>query len=169
MNMRIPRFFPVAVLAIALSAAAGGVFGSRALARQDEVGQQYRVFTSAVDAIEKEYVDDVPADRVIYSAIDGMLHTLDPHSSFFDPKSYAQMRERQEGRYYGLGITIQALDGNITAASVFEGSPAYRNGIRRGDIIAKINGEDAKGWTTEQAMGKLRGPKGPVVHVEIRR
>ena len=64
MNMRIPRFFPVAVLAIALSAAAGGVFGSRALARQDEVGQQYRVFTSAVDAIEKEYVDDVPADRV---------------------------------------------------------------------------------------------------------
>ena len=117
-----------------LSALAGGIFGSRALARQDEVSQQYRVFTAALDAIEKEYVDDVPSDRLIYSAIDGMLHTLDPHSSFFDPKSYAQMRERQEGRYYGLGITIQAIDGDITVMSIFEGSPAYKKGLRRGDV-----------------------------------
>ncbi|MBW8712692.1 MAG: S41 family peptidase [Acidobacteria bacterium] len=167
--MRIPRFFPVAVLAIALSAAAGGVFGSRALARQDEVGQQYRVFTSAVDAIEKEYVDDVPADRVIYSAIDGMLHTLDPHSSFFDPKSYAQMRERQEGRYYGLGITIQAIDGDITVMSIFEGSPAYKKGLRRGDILAKVGDLDMKGWTTDQAVKKLKGPKGTLVNVSIKR
>jgi carboxyl-terminal processing protease len=167
--MRIPRFFPVAVLAIALSALAGGLFGSRALARQDEVGQQYRVFTSAVDAIEKEYVDDVPADRVIYSAIDGMLHTLDPHSSFFDPKSYAQMRERQEGRYYGLGITIQAIDGDITVMSIFEGSPAYKKGLRRGDILAKVGDLDMKGWTTDQAVKKLKGPKGTSVNVSIKR
>jgi len=167
--MRIPRFFPVAVLAIAISAAAGGVFGSRALARQDEVGQQYRVFTAAVDAIEKEYVDDVPPDRVIYSAIDGMLHTLDPHSSFFDPRSYAQMRERQEGRYYGLGITIQAIDGDITVMSIFEGSPAYKKGLRRGDILAKVGDLDMKGWTTDQAVKKLKGPKGTLVNVSIKR
>ena len=167
--MRIPRFFPVAVLAIALSAIAGGVFGSRALARQDEVGQQYRVFTSAIDAIEKEYVDDVPSDRLIYSAIDGMLHTLDPHSSFFDPKSYAQMRERQEGRYYGIGVTIVSQDGDITAMSVFEGSPAYKKGIRRGDVLANVEGEDTKGWTTDQAMRKLRGPKGTNVNVGVKR
>ena len=79
------------------------------------------------------------------------------------------MRERQEGRYYGLGITIQSIDGDITAASVFEGSPAYKQGIRRGDVIAKIDGEEAKGWTTEQAMKKLRGGRGTVVKVEIRR
>ena len=167
--MRIPRFFPVAVLAIALSAIAGGVFGSRALARQDEVGQQYRVFTAAVDAIEKEYVDEVPSDRLIYSAIDGMLHTLDPHSSFFDPRSYAQMRERQEGRYYGLGITIQAIDGDITVMSIFEGSPAYKKGLRRGDILAKVGDLDMKGWTTDQAVKKLKGPKGTIVNVSIKR
>ena len=86
--------------------------------------------------------------------------TLDPHSSFFDPREYAQMRERQEGRYYGLGITIASIDGDITAQGVFEGSPAYKKGIRRGDVIAKIDGEDAKGWTTEQAMKKLRGAEG---------
>jgi carboxyl-terminal processing protease len=167
--MRIPRFLPVAVLAIALSAIAGGVFGSRALARQDEVGQQYRVFTAAIDAIEKEYVDDVPSDRLIYSAIDGMLHTLDPHSSFFDPKSYAQMRERQEGRYYGLGITIQAIDGDITVMSIFEGSPAYKKGLRRGDILSKVGDLDMKGWTTDQAVKKLKGPKGTLVNISIKR
>jgi carboxyl-terminal processing protease len=167
--MRNPRFLPVAVLAIALSALAGGLFGSRALARQDEVTQQYRVFTAALDAINREYVDDVPADRVIYSAIDGMLHTLDPHSSFFDPKSYAQMRERQEGRYYGLGITIQSIDGDITVMSIFEGSPAYKKGLRRGDILSKVGDLDMKGWTTDQAVKKLKGPKGTLVNVSIKR
>jgi carboxyl-terminal processing protease len=154
---------------VAVSALVGGLFGRSALAVDDRLAERYATFSAALSAIEGQYVDKVESDRVVYSAIRGMLSTLDPHSSFFDPREYAQMRERQEGRYYGLGITIQAVDGNITAASVFEGSPAYRNGIRRGDIIAKINGEDAKGWTTEQAMGKLRGPKGTVVHVEIRR
>src|SRR6187551_407654 len=152
--MRSPRVVPVAVFAVLLSALAGGFFGSAsgALARQDEVSQQYRVFTSALAAIEREYVDEVPSDRLVYSAIDGMLKTLDPHSSFFSPRDYAQMRERQEGKYYGLGIQIQVIDGDITVMSVFEGSPAYKKGLRRGDVIARIAGEDAKGWTSEQAV-----------------
>ena len=94
-----------------------------------------------------------------------MLATLDPHSSFFDPREYAQMLERQEGRYYGLGITIAAIDGDITAQSVFEGSPAYRAGVRRGDVISSIAGESAKGWTTLEAQNKLRGPKGTAVRI----
>src|SRR6476620_9095562 len=172
--MRIPRFVPAAVLAIVLCALAGGVFGSNALARQDEVTQQYRVFTAALDAVDREYVDELPSDRLVYGAIDGMLHTLDPHSSFFDPKSYAQMRERQEGHYYGLGITIQSIDGDITVMSIFEGSPAYKKGLRRGDVPAKVRDDkgtdlDMKGWTTDQAVKKLKGPKGTVVNVSIKR
>ncbi len=167
--MRNPRFLPVAVLAIVLSALAGGYFGSHALARQDEVSQQYRVFTSALAAIEREYVDEVPSDRLVYSAIDGMLHTLDPHSSFFDPKSYAQMRERQEGRYYGLGISIQSIDGDITVMAIFEGSPAYTKGLRRGDILSKVGDLDMKSWTTDQAVKKLKGPKGTTVNISIKR
>ena len=172
--MRTPRFVPAAVFAIVLSALAGGLFGSNLLARQDEVSQQYRVFTTALAAIQREYVDDVPSDRLVYGAIDGMLHTLDPHSSFFDPKSYAQMRERQEGHYYGLGITIQSIDGDITVMSIFEGSPAYQKGLRRGDILAKVRDEkgadlDMKGWTTDQAVKKLKGPKGTVVNISIKR
>jgi carboxyl-terminal processing protease len=99
----------------------------------------------------------------------GMLGTLDPHSSFFSPKEYAQMRERQEGRYYGIGVSIQAIDGDITAMQVFEQSPAYKKGIRRGDVLANVEGEDTKGWTVDQAMRKLRGPKGTEVGVGVRR
>lgn len=167
--MRSSRFLPVAILAVVLFALAGGIFGSNALATQDDVAQQYRVFTAALAAIEREYVDEVPSDRLVYGAIDGMLHTLDPHSSFLDPKSYSQMRERQSGSYYGLGIRISAPDGDITVESIFEGSPAYKKGIRRGDIIAVIEGQDAKGWTTEQAVAKLKGPKGTTVNIGIRR
>src|SRR3990170_9002854 len=122
--MRYSRFLPVTVLAVLVSALVGGLFGSNVAARQDEVTQQYRVFTAALGAIEREYVDEVQSDRLVYSAVDGMLKTLDPHSSFLDPKSYAQMRERQEGRYYGLGISISNPDGNITVSVVFENSPA---------------------------------------------
>ena len=167
--MRTPRFFLVAGLAILLSAVAGGFFGGTAHATQDQVSQQYRVFTAALAAVDREYVEPVPSDRLIYDAIGGMLQTLDPHSSFFDPKQYAQMRERQEGRYYGIGLSIQTIDGDVTVMSLFEGSPAYRAGIRRGDVIAKVKGEDAKGWTTEQTAKQLKGPKGTKVNISIRR
>src|SRR5258708_10915751 len=184
--MRTPRFFLVASLAILLSAMVGGAVGGSPQATQDQVSQQYRVFTAALAAIDREYVDNVPSDRLIYDAVGGMLQTLDPHSSFFDPKQYAQMRERQEGKYYGLGISIQVIDGDITVMSLFEGSPAYRSGIRRGDVIARIEGKveekdetgktvtktvmmDTKNWTSEQAVKKLKGPKRTKVSISIRR
>jgi carboxyl-terminal processing protease len=165
------RFRPLSAVlfAISTSALVGGLLGQQALATDERVPAHYKTFTAALSAIEANYVSDIESDRLVYGAIRGMLATLDPHSSFFDPKEYAQMRERQEGRYYGLGITIQSLDGNITARDVFENSPASKVGIRRGDVISRIAGEDAKGWTTEQAMLKLRGPKGTTVNIEIRR
>src|SRR6266446_7873162 len=167
--MRRYRLISVLIFAIAVSALVGGLFGPGVLATDDRVPERYKTFTAALSAIESSYVDKVDSDRLVYGAVRGMLGTLDPHSSFFDPREYAQMRERQEGRYYGLGITIVAIDGDITAQGVFEGSPAYRKGVRQGDIIAKIAGEDAKGWTTEQAMRKLRGPKGTNIEISIKR
>ena len=166
--MRSSRFLPAALFAVTVSALAGGLFGGSAAA-QDDVAQQYRIFTAALTAVEREYVDAVPPDRLVYSSIDGMLKTLDPHSSFFDPRTYAQMRERQQGSYYGLGVTIASIDGDITIQSIFEGSPAYKQGIRRGDVIARVEGEDMKGWTTDQAVRRLKGPKGTTVKISIRR
>ena len=144
---------PAVVLAVLVSALVGGLFGST----RPGAGR-IRSSSSTASSPPRsrrsigEYVEPVPSDRLVYGAIDGMLHTLDPHSSFFDPKQYAQMRERQEGSYYGLGISIQVVDGDITVVSLFEGSPAYRAGIRRGDVIARIEGEDTKNWTSDQAV-----------------
>ena len=163
------RSVTAATLAIVLSALAGGVFGHSALATEDKIPDHYKTFTAALSAIQANYVESVEADRLVYGAINGMLQTLDPHSSFMDPRTYAQMRERQEGRYYGLGLTIVVVDGDVTVVRVFEGSPAYGKGIRRGDVIARIEGEDAKGWTSDQAVRRLKGPKGTFVKIGIRR
>src|ERR671915_1980214 len=167
--MRKYQSLTAAALAILLSALAGGAFGRSALATEDRLPDHYRTFTAALAAIQANYAETVESDRLVYGAINGMLQTLDPHSSFMDPKTYAQMRERQEGRYYGLGITIVVIGDEITVLSLFEGSPAYQKGIRRGDIIAQIEGEDTKGWTSDQAVRKLRGPKGTFVAIAVKR
>ena len=135
--MRSSRFLTFAGLVIIFCAVAGGFWGRSALVAQDQIPDQYKVFTSALGAIEDNYVGEYESDRLVYSAISGLLQTLDPHSSFMDPRSFAQMRERQEGRYYGLGISIQVIEGEITVFSLFEGSPAYQKGVRRGDVIAR--------------------------------
>lgn len=168
-DMRRSRALPAVIFAVLVSALVGGLFGRSALATGDKVSGHYKTFTAALAQIEAHYIDKVDADRLVFSAIRGMLGTLDPHSSFFDPREYAQMRERQEGHYYGLGISILSIDGDITARGVFEGSPAYKVGIREGDVIARIAGEDAKGWTSEQAQQKLRGPRGTTVEIAIKR
>ena len=167
--MRRYRSLSATVFVITICALVGGFFGRAALVAQDQIPDQYKVFTAALAAVDKNYVGEVESDRLVWSAITGLLGTLDPHSSFFDPKAYAQMRERQEGRYYGLGISIAVVDGDITVANVFEASPAYQKGVRRGDIIAKIEGTDTKGWTSDQAVRRLRGPKGTPVGVSIKR
>ena len=163
------RSLSAAAVAVVLCALLGGFFGRGALVAQDQIAEQYRVFTAALDAVETGFVGEVESDRLVYGAITGMLQTLDPHSSFMDPRSYAQMRERQEGRYYGLGISINVVEGGITVFSIFEGSPASQQGLRRGDIIARIEGEDTQGWTSDQAVGQLRGARGTSVRISIRR
>jgi carboxyl-terminal processing protease len=167
--MRRYRTLPAVVFAIVVSALVGGFFGRSALATDDKIPEHYKTFSAAVSAIEETYVEKVESDALVTSAIRGMLGTLDPHSSYFTPQEYARMRERQEGRYYGIGVSIVSIDNDITAVVVFEGSPAYKKGIRSGDIISKVAGESAKGWTTEKAMSVLRGPKGTPVQIEIKR
>jgi carboxyl-terminal processing protease len=178
--MRRYGLLTVAVFAVVVSALVGGVFGRRATASASRIPDT-RPFTAALGAIEANYIDKVDSARLVYGAIGGMLQTLDPHSSFMDPKYYQQMRERQEGHYYGLGITIQVVDGDINVVSLFEGTPAYQKGIRRGDIIARISGEDVSTWKddqgkplvgaalSEEAVRHLRGPKGTLVQVSLKR
>ena len=155
--------------AVVLSGLIGGLFGGQVLAVQEGLPAHYESFAAALAAVEANYVDEVDTERLVYQAIGGMLQTLDPHSNFMDPRSYARLRERQEGRYYGLGITINVVDGQITVMSIFEGSPAFRQGLRRGDVIAQISGTDATDMSSDDAVRLLRGPRGTSVEIAIRR
>src|SRR6266581_1281807 len=116
--MRRYRSVSIAVFAIAFCALVGGFYGRSALAVEDQVPDQYKVFTAALNAIDANYVGTVESDRLVYGAITGMLQTLDPHSSFMDPRTYAQMRERQEGRSYGLGIPLAVVRDEIHIPTV---------------------------------------------------
>jgi carboxyl-terminal processing protease len=167
--MRRYRPLPAVVFAIVVSALVGGLFGRSALATDDKVPEHYRAFTAALNAIESSYVDKVEPDRLVYGAVRGMLGTLDPHRASSIRASTRRCASARKGATTASASRFQAIDGDITAMLVFEGSPAYKRGIRRGDILSKVAGEDAKGWTVDQAMHKLRGPKGTNVEVGIKR
>src|SRR5215470_7655740 len=164
---KITRLGALCLGTLAASTLLGGFFGSRALAGGSRLSDQLRLYTAMVGAVEDEYAEDVKSDRLVASSIREMLRTLDPHSNFFEAREYNSLQERQKGSYYGLGITVQSVDGNITVVAPFEGTPAHRLGIRAGDVISKIESEDARGMTIDDAVKRLRGPKGTPVHITI--
>ena len=161
--MRSPRFSTAALLAVLLSAVLGGVFGSSVVSSQDEVSQQYRVFTAALAAIDREYVEKVPSDRLVYGAIDG--HAEDARSALELLRSEAVRADaRAAGRQLLRPRHHHPVDRRRHHGDVdLRGLAGLQAGLRRGDVIARIEGEDAKGWTTEQAVKKLKGPKGTSV------
>jgi carboxyl-terminal processing protease len=108
-------------------------------------------------------------DKLVYASIRGMLSRLDPHTTFLDPDEFSSMEEKQRGSFYGLGISIQKRQGHITVISPIEGTPAWKKGLRAGDIITRINGEPIDDWTSDEAVRHLKGPKGTQVTITIRR
>lgn len=152
---------------VGVSSLAGGLLGQRVLAGGSRLNDHLRLYTAILSAVEEHYVEPIKGDRVVASSIREMLRTLDPHSNFLETKEYSTLQERQRGSYYGLGITVQAVDGNITVVSPFEGTPAHRLGIRAGDVISRIEGEDARGMSIDDAVKRLRGPKGSPVRITV--
>jgi carboxyl-terminal processing protease len=147
----------------------GGLFGSRAQAKADRYSEFLRRYTQVLKVVEDEYVTEVDAKELVHASIRGMLRTLDPHSNFLPKQEYTQLQERQQGSYHGLGISVQMRDGDLTVISPFEGTPAYRLGIRSGDVISKIEGEETRGMELDDAVKRLRGPKGSEVTISITR
>jgi carboxyl-terminal processing protease len=135
-------------------------------------------FTGVYSIVEQNYAEKLTSDKTdkaIYDgAIPGMLHVLDPHSNFYDPKAFAQMREDQHGKYYGVGMQIQPQpDKNGTTKIVvlapFEGTPSYKAGIRPGDVILSIDGKSTEGMDSAAVASLLKGPKGTHVSVTMGR
>ena len=135
-----------------------------------EVRDSFKQFTQVYQTVEENYADPVNPDKAIYNgAIPSMLHSLDPHSNFFDPKSYSQLREEQRGKYYGVGMTVGPRNNKVIVIAPFAGTPAYRAGIHPGDIIAAVDGKPTDNMTTSEVADLLKGPKGTTVRITMLR
>jgi carboxyl-terminal processing protease len=160
-------------LVLGASALLGGLYGPsvRATAAgSDDLQESVKSFTRVLAVVERNYADPVDVDKAIYDgAVPGMLHVLDPHSNFFDPQQYALFREEQEGKYYGVGMVVAQRENQTVVQAPFMGSPAFKAGIRPGDIIAKVDGKSCEGLTTTQVADMLKGAKGTTVHITLAR
>jgi carboxyl-terminal processing protease len=159
------------VVATAGATLLGGFYGNSLFGTpaQNDLTKRMKEYTDLVTAVAANAPDDVGSDKVVYSSIDGMLRTLDPHTNFLEPKEYADMQDRQKGSFYGLGILVTKRNDQITVITPIEGTPAARLGVRAGDIISEIEGVSTSELTLDEVVKRLKGPKGTTVHIKIMR
>ncbi|HUD56438.1 MAG TPA: S41 family peptidase [Terracidiphilus sp.] len=173
MTPRARRALFTLVLFFTVCAVVGSVMQSKvgAQSSQDEsqIRDSLKTFTDVYALVEQNYAEPIngdKADTAIYDgAIPGMLRVLDPHSNFYDPKSYAKMREDQRGHYYGVGMVIQQQGTKVYVITPYENTPSFRAGIRPGDVISAIDGKTADGMSSDLVAKSLKGPKG--THVQV--
>ena len=142
------------------------------LARANGEGVRQRsldTLTEVMDLVQKDTPEPPTPRQLTHATIQGMLHTLDPHSNYMDETEFRMLREEQKGSFYGIGAIIQQHEQGIAIISPMKGGPADRLGVRSGDIIKEIDGTSTDGMTSNGALQKLRGEKGVLVELAIQR
>ncbi len=157
----------MAILLFFSAALGGGLVGDKLLAVGGEERDDLRLYTELVQTVHEQYGADITYRDLVYSSIQGMLRELDPHTSFLSPEAYENMRERQQGTFFGLGILVSIRNGQLTVISPLEGTPAWRLGLRAGDVISTIEGEPTNAMTLNEAVDRLKGPKDTQVNIAI--
>jgi carboxyl-terminal processing protease len=137
--------------------------------RNESVYQQLDLFGDVFERIRGQYVNEVDTGALIRAAIDGMLNSLDPHSSYLSPDDYEDMRVQTRGAFGGLGIEITQQDGMVRVITPIDDTPAYHAGVQPGDLITHADGEPLVGLTLRQVLDLLRGPVGSEIVVTILR
>lgn len=180
------RSFLLLALVLVISALVGGFYGRQSEAATTvsadagtndnsdiAIQSDLREFARVYNAVEENYATTLDANAAIYDgAIPGMLRQLDPHSSFWDPKAFAQVLQNQQGRYSGVGMLIGAVDARNTQSRVvqpFEGTPAFKAGLRPWDLIMAVNDKSTVGLSTSEVADMLLGPRGTTVTVSVQR
>ena len=155
-------------LGLALIVLLTGILIGQGLAQaKSETYEDLKLFTQALELVKNKYVEDPKTRELIYGAIRGMLSSLDPHSSFMTELAYKEMDMDIRGEFQGVGIQIGVKNSQLTVISPIEDTPADRAGIAAGDKILKINDDWTKDLTIEEAVDKMRGPKGTRVRLLI--
>jgi carboxyl-terminal processing protease len=161
--LSIKPFVLVGVAILFWAIGAGSYHGLFAADR--ETYKELKLFSDVIELVEKNYVDDVEAKKMIEDAIQGLVHGLDPHSSLLTPDEFKEMQIDTKGEFTGIGIHISMRDGLITVVAPIEGTPAQRIGVTSGDRIVKVNGETVR--DLREAVKRIRGPKGTKVTITI--
>ncbi len=163
--------FTIAALVLSLPLALlpmlGEDRGARAASDEEQVYEQLDLLMRVFQRIRSEYVDDVNDREVIEAAIQGMLKSLDPHSTYMNKDVYKQVRVQMEGEYGGLGIEVQMEEGLVKVVSPIDDTPADKAGIKGGDLITHIDDEPVMGQTLTEAVRKMRGPVGDPINITV--
>ena len=145
--------------------------GEEAAANENVAFEKVKVMMRVLHLVQQDYVDpkEVDYESLLYNAIEGMVSSLDPYSSFLDPREYESMRETTEGQFGGLGIVVTVRDGTLTVVAPIEGTPGSRAGLMAEDRIVKIEGQPTKEKKLSQAVRLLKGDPGTDVTLTIYR
>lgn len=157
------------ILFVALAGIYIGRLSLDSVSAEGEPYEKMKTFAEVVSLVKKNYVDEVDEKKLIYGAIKGMLNSLDPHSAFMEPEVYKEMQISTKGEFAGLGIQIGMKDEALTVIAPIEDTPAYKAGVKAGDKILKIGEESTNDMNLQDAVTKLRGPKGTSVTITIAR
>ena len=149
----------------------GGLLSKGVEAEAEKSSVQVRTFGRILALVEDNSIGKATSEDLVEDAIQGMLHTLDPHSNYLNREAFTEMRDEQRGMFYGLGIQInkRGPDQPLTIIAPIDGTPAAKAGLQPGDVIAKIEGQDTLGLTVQDAVRKLKGEKGTKVTITIQR
>jgi carboxyl-terminal processing protease len=161
------KLWLVMVAAVVVWMAGAGFQRANSANTNDNLYEGLKLFSDVIELIQREYVDEVDAKDLIQKAIQGMVQSLDPHSSLMPPDAYEDLQIDTKGKFTGIGIHITMRDGFVTVISPIEDTPAYKAGIEAGDRIIKVDGQLAK--DLREAVRMMRGPRGSKVTVTIMR
>jgi carboxyl-terminal processing protease len=145
------------------------LINATANAAASDVYRQLNLFGDVFEHVRAQYVEKPDESKMIESAINGMLTSLDPHSAFLDIKNFRDMQTQTRGEFGGLGIEVTMENGLVKVVSPMDGTPAHRAGIQPNDLITHLDDEPVKGLTLEQAVEKMRGPVNSSIRLKIDR
>lgn len=135
--------------------------------RTQNIYEQLDLFGDIFERIRAQYVEEVDSSELIEAAINGMLTSLDPHSSYLAPEDFDDMRVQTRGEFGGLGIEVTQEEGFVKVVSPMDGTPADAAGIEAGDFITHVNGESVLGLTLDNAVEMMRGPVGSEIIITV--